>query len=388
MSQELHVYNPNSVTHRRKVRNERIRKLATVLCIVLVLAPFYIAMGSPDAEITILMATGMHRATTRDELIERFGAEIAEKERIVIHQAQRDEDMAFFGTLPSGGELWLNRLAAQSELVIAEGFIEPHFFAGFSGGRKSILPGIASRRTVLYNHNAAFIASPNARAGRLEGNPIHRDMVFAARQAKLAFILNVLIDEDKRVIAAVAGDCERAHEAGCAMCGRLNRAEPVVSDIAVTSNGGYPLDQNLYQSVKGMTAAEACVRQGGVIIMCAALGDSLLRVSDALSAKRLGGAKSRGFVAGVRRQCAGDSASQRRRAGGYRGPCAGRGYTHGCAAGCAGQAGAQRDLLDGHARRGGGCRAARALRRGDHAPELQQRVEPVDAAAAFVACAP
>ena len=229
--------------------------------------------GSPDADITILMATGMHRETTRGELIERFGAEIAEKEHIVIHQAQRDEDMAFFGTLPSGGELWLNRLAAQSELVIAEGFIEPHFFAGFSGGRKSILPGIASRKTVLYNHNAAFIASPNARAGRLEGNPIHRDMVYAARQAKLAFILNVLIDEDKRVIAAVAGDCERAHEAGCALCGKLNRAEPVISDIAVTSNGGYPLDQNLYQSVKGMTAAEACVRQDGVIIMCAALGD-------------------------------------------------------------------------------------------------------------------
>ena len=138
-----------------------------------------VRMGSPDAEITILMATGMHRATTRDELIERFGADIAEREHIVIHQAQRDEDMAYFGTLPSGGELWLNRLAAQSELVIAEGFIEPHFFAGFSGGRKSILPGIASRRTVLYNHNAAFIASPNARAGRLEGNLIHRDMVLS-----------------------------------------------------------------------------------------------------------------------------------------------------------------------------------------------------------------
>ena len=98
-------------------------------------------------------------------------------------------------------------------------------------------------------------------------------MLFAAQQAKLAFILNVIIDADKKVIAAVAGDHEKAHRAGCAQCEEMTRVQKVVSDIAITSNGGYPLDQNVYQSAKGMTAAESCVRQGGAVIMCAALGD-------------------------------------------------------------------------------------------------------------------
>ncbi len=228
---------------------------------------------NPDADLRILIATGMHRPTTDAELRAKMGDEIVDTETIVIHQAQATEDMRFFGTLPSGGELWLNKLVAWADLVVAEGFIEPHFFAGFSGGRKSILPGVAAQKTVLYNHNARFLQSPNARQGILKGNPLHRDMLYAAKQAKLAFILNVLIDAQKRVIAAVAGDLEEAHKQGCALSMELTRVDAVVSDIAITSNGGYPLDQNVYQSVKGMTAAEACVRQGGVIILCAALGD-------------------------------------------------------------------------------------------------------------------
>ncbi len=232
-----------------------------------------IRRGKPEVSITILIATGMHRPTTKEELLERFGSEIVNNESIVIHKASADEDMAFFGTLPSGGELWLNKLVKENDLVISEGFIEPHFFAGFSGGRKAILPGVASRKTVLYNHNAGFIANPNARQGSLDDNPIQKDMLFAAYQAKLAFILNVLIDADKKVIAAVAGDHEKAHLAGCMLCEKTARVEKVVSDIVITSNGGYPLDQNVYQSVKGMTAAESCVRQDGAIIMCAALGD-------------------------------------------------------------------------------------------------------------------
>ena len=126
---------------------------------------------------------------------------------------------------------------------------------------------------MLYNHNARFIADPHARQGELTDNPIHRDMLYAAQQAKLAFILNVILDGDKRVVAAVAGDSELAHREGCRLSAEMTRVTPVVSDIAITSNGGYPLDQNVYQSVKGMTAAEACVREGGAIIMCAALGD-------------------------------------------------------------------------------------------------------------------
>ena len=226
-----------------------------------------------DAQIIILIATGMHRPTTEDELRTKFGDEIVNQERIIVHKSDEAESMVFLGMLPSGGELWLNKLITWADLVVSEGFIEPHFFAGFSGGRKSILPGIASRKTVLYNHNAQFIKDPHAVQGSLDENPIHMDMLFAAQKAGLGFILNVLIDTEKHIIAAVAGDPVFAHREGCALCERMTRVSPVTADIVVTSNGGYPLDQNVYQSVKGMTAAEACVVNGGVIIMCAALGD-------------------------------------------------------------------------------------------------------------------
>ena len=228
---------------------------------------------NPNADVRILIATGMHRQTTEAELRSKFGDSIVDRETIVVHDAEKDEDMLSFGILPSGGRLRLNKLLMWADLVVAEGFIEPHMFAGFSGGRKSILPGVASRETVLYNHNAQFLKSRYARQGSLENNPIHRDMLFAAKKAKLQFILNVLIDADKRVIAAVAGEPEAAHSHGCALSKQLTQVKAELADIVVTSNGGYPLDQNVYQAVKGMTAAEACVRQGGIIILCAALSD-------------------------------------------------------------------------------------------------------------------
>ena len=224
--------------------------------------------GNPDAEITILIATGCHRGTTQAELTAKFGAEIAERERIVVH----DCDTASFrnvGTLPSGGPCLLNSLVMDADLVVAEGFIEPHFFAGYSGSRKSVLPGVANRRTVLANHCSEFIASPAARTGILRGNPIHEDMVWAARTAGLAFIVNAVINEQKEAIHVVAGDMEQAHEAGCAFLSDLCRVTARPADIVVTTNGGYPLDQNIYQAVKGMTAAEATVKPGGVIIMLA-----------------------------------------------------------------------------------------------------------------------
>lgn len=229
--------------------------------------------GNPDADITILIATGCHRGTTKEELIEKFGPEIVANEHIVIHDCAEESQMVTIGTLPSGGVLRINRIAAEADLLISEGFIEPHFFAGFSGGRKSVLPGIAARETVYWNHNAPFIASPKARTGILEGNPIHRDMVYAARQAKLAFICNVVINARHEVVGAFAGDCEQAHEAGAAFLSSLCRQEAVPGDIVITTNNGYPLDQNIYQAVKGMTAAEATCAPGGVIIMAASCSD-------------------------------------------------------------------------------------------------------------------
>ena len=242
-------------------------------CITMPLLLREIRRGSPECEIKILVATGMHRAMTPEEQMQRFGVDICQHEQIVMHDAAKEEEMADFGPLPSGGRLRLNRLAVWAELIVAKGFIEPHFFAGYSGGQKSILPGIASRETILHNHNAQFIASRQARQGKLSGNPIHRDMAYAAQQAKLAFILNVLMNEEKQIYAAVAGDPIRAHEAGCQLCRAHAGVQRHTADIVITSNGGYPLDQNFYQCVKALSAAEECVREGGCIILCAELSD-------------------------------------------------------------------------------------------------------------------
>lgn len=253
------------------ITSDHTRPLPSAITLPLYLEE--IRRGNPDAEITILIATGMHRAPMREEMLDRFGEAFVRREKILVHDASDDEAMYYFGRLPSGGDLLLNRLVREADLVVSEGFIEPHFFAGFSGGRKSILPGVASRKTVLYNHNARFIRHPQARQGSIQENPIHKDMDFAAKAAGLAFILNVLLDGDKRIIGAVAGEPELAHQAGCRRCGEMTQVSGATADIVVTSNGGYPLDQNIYQCVKGLTAAEACVRPGGVVILCAGLGD-------------------------------------------------------------------------------------------------------------------
>lgn len=236
-----------------------------------IIMPYMLAQireGNPNAHITILIATGCHRGTTKAELISKFGEDIVAAENITVHDCDQSE-MANAGRLPSGGKLVINKMALDADLLVAEGFIEPHFFAGFSGGRKSVLPGIAARETVLYNHNSSFIAHEKSRAGIIEGNLIHADMIYAAKAARLAFICNVVINAQKEVIYAVAGDADLAHRKGCGFLSGKCRVDSVPSDIVITSNGGYPLDQNIYQAVKGMTAAEAAVRQDGVIIMLA-----------------------------------------------------------------------------------------------------------------------
>lgn len=230
--------------------------------------------GNPEAEITILIATGCHRETSREELVGKFGEEIVEKENIVVHDCDSN-DMTFLGYLPSGGELWINSIAANADLLVSEGFIEPHFFAGYSGGRKSVLPGIAKRETVYANHCAEFINSSEARCGVLDDNPIHRDMIYAAEQAHLAYIVNVVINSAHEVVGAFAGDVNKAHRAGCEFLDQLSRECPVQADIVVTSNNGYPLDQNIYQAVKGLCTAADCVKENGVIIMFAECEDGI-----------------------------------------------------------------------------------------------------------------
>lgn len=229
--------------------------------------------GSPDIAVTLLVATGFHRLTTKEELTAKLGEEITSAETIRVHDAFDPDSNVQIGILPSGAPLVIDRAAVETDLLISEGFIEPHFFAGFSGGRKSVLPGVCDKTTVLGNHCGQFIASPFARTGVLEGNPLHIDMVAAAEMAKLAFIVNVVIDEGKKTVAAFAGDFRQAHEAGTAFLRQYCEVEAIPGDIVVTSNGGAPLDQNIYQSVKGLTAAEASAKEGAVLIMCAQLAD-------------------------------------------------------------------------------------------------------------------
>ena len=232
-----------------------------------------IRKGNPDAQITILIATGLHRESTREELEEKFGAEIVEKENIIVHDCDDQDNLVYVGELPSGGRLILNKMVVEADLLVAEGFIEPHFFAGFSGGRKSVLPGVAGRESVMYNHNSAFIADPHSRTGVIAGNLIHEDMLYAAKAAKLDFIINVVLDAQHDPIFAVSGHYEDAHRVGREFLASKCRVDAAPADIVISTNGGYPLDQNIYQSVKGMTAAEATVKENGVIIMLSKASD-------------------------------------------------------------------------------------------------------------------
>ncbi|SEA18773.1 Nickel-dependent lactate racemase [Eubacterium aggregans] len=229
--------------------------------------------GNPDIDITLLVATGFHRLTVKEELVNKLGEKIVAEEKIIVHDSANADANVKIGVLPSGADLIINKVAAEADLLVAEGFIEPHFFAGFSGGRKSVLPGVSDRVTVLGNHCGAFIASDHARTGILEGNPIHKDMKSAAQQANLAYIVNTVIDEDKKVVAAFAGDPFTAHEAGCEFLRGYCKVDAIPADIVITSNGGAPLDQNMYQCVKSMTAAEASAGEDGVIILCAECAD-------------------------------------------------------------------------------------------------------------------
>ena len=234
-----------------------------------------IRKGNPEAQITILVATGLHRATTEEEMRSMFGDDIVDHENIAVNHAFEPDEFVSMGTLPSGAEFHVNRVAVECDLLVTEGFIEPHFFAGFSGGRKSILPGICNAVTVNENHYYKAIASPWSVTGVLDRNPIHQDMVTAARRVNVQFILNVALNSEKKIIAAFAGDLEKAHEKGVAFVRELAQCPPITGDIVVTSNGGYPLDQNLYQTPKAVSTAEACAGEDGVIIMSASCSDGM-----------------------------------------------------------------------------------------------------------------
>ncbi|MBI3837172.1 MAG: nickel-dependent lactate racemase [Planctomycetia bacterium] len=234
------------------------------------------ASGIPRDKITILIATGLHRPNQGDELIELVGAEIAAHYRIENHHGQDLSEHTNLGQSPRGVPIWIDSRYVAADLKITTGLIEPHLMAGFSGGRKLICPGIAALETIKVWHGPDFLEHPNADCGILDGNPVHEENTWIGRQVGCDFIVNVVIDAERRPLAFVAGDMEQAFLEGVAFVRQVvvdRVSEPV--DIVVTSSAGYPLDTTFYQAIKGLTGALPIVKQGGTIIMAAGLAEGI-----------------------------------------------------------------------------------------------------------------
>ena len=224
--------------------------------------------GVPRTDILILIATGMHRPSTPAERAEMFGPAVAGSYRVEDHRADDEsglEDLPTPGF--SGARIRLNGKYLRAGFRLVTGLVEPHFMAGFSGGRKSICPGLASLDTVRNFHGAAFLADPRARNGNLEANPLHLEAVSVARLAPPDFTLNVVLDSARRISRAFAGALEPAHDAACDFV-RSCACRPVrkPADVVLTSSGGYPLDATFYQCVKGFVSCLPAVKPGGHII--------------------------------------------------------------------------------------------------------------------------
>ncbi|HEX2910492.1 MAG TPA: nickel-dependent lactate racemase [Chloroflexia bacterium] len=232
--------------------------------------------GVPRQNITLLNATGSHRPQTQAELEKMLGAEVAQNYRIVNHSAHDQSTLTHLGRTSFGAEVWLDKEYLQADVKILTGFIEPHFFAGFSGGPKMILPGVAGIETVLHAHSARMVGSPQATWGITYGNPIHDEIREGAAMAGSTFSLNVTLNKDHAITNVFAGEVFESHKVGCEFVRQTAmRAVPELFDIVITTNSGYPLDQNLYQAVKGMSAAALVVKPGGAIIAAAECIDGM-----------------------------------------------------------------------------------------------------------------
>lgn len=230
----------------------------------------------PKDRIVLLNALGTHRPQTPEELSLMLGQDIVRDYRIVQHDANDQASLVQMGQSSCGSPFWLNRQYAEADKRIVTGLIEPHFFAGFSGGPKAIVPGIAGLETILANHSPHMLASPGATWACTEGNPVWMEMHELAVKAGPAFLVNICITSDRRIAGVFAGDLTEAHAAGCEYA-NTHAVRHVASpaDIVVTSNAGYPLDQNLYQAVKAMSVAARVVRPGGHIIVAAECRDGV-----------------------------------------------------------------------------------------------------------------
>jgi nickel-dependent lactate racemase len=230
----------------------------------------------PRENIVIINGTGSHRANTREELIQMLGREVVDTVRVVNHDAFDDATLTRLGRTSYGGDVWLNNGYLRADVRIVTGFVEPHFFAGFSGGPKGIVPGVAGINTIMHLHNAEMIGDPRSTWARLAGNPVQGEIREAVALAPPHFMVNVAINSRREITALWAGHYIEAHEVGCRfVAAHATQAVENLFDIVITTNSGYPLDQNLYQAVKGMSAAARIIRPGGAIIAAAECSDGL-----------------------------------------------------------------------------------------------------------------
>ena len=226
--------------------------------------------------VVLINALGTHRPNTIDELRRLLTPEVVENYRVINHEAENPAALVEVGRTRTGRPALISRHLVDADVRIITGFIEPHFFAGFSGGPKGIMPGVAELRTVMQNHSGVNLASPNATFGVLEGNPIWEEMRDIALMAGSSFLLNLTLNERRQITGVFAGDLLKAHREGCEFVRKsaMQKVE-LPFDVVVTTNSGYPLDQNLYQAVKGMSAAARIVKKGGTIIVASECSDGV-----------------------------------------------------------------------------------------------------------------
>ena len=230
----------------------------------------------PTEQVVILVATGTHRSNTPEELDDVLGKEVTERYEVVNHSAFDSDGLAYLGEGPEGIPIWLNKRWVDSDVRITTGFVEPHFFAGFSGGPKMVAPGLAGFKTIMDLHSARLIGHPNSTWGITEGNPIHDNIREIARQTGVDFSVEVTTNRDHKITSVYAGELFAAHKAACDVARRAAMSpvrEPF--DVVLTTNSGYPLDMNLYQAVKGMSAAAQVVKDGGTIICATECSDGI-----------------------------------------------------------------------------------------------------------------
>ena len=267
-----------SMTLREEARRRRAKRAVVVVNDVtrptpnsIILPPILeeiAAAGIAKSDTTLVVATGIHRGVTRDEMAETLGNDIVRKYRIVNHDCDDESNLVYMGRLSHGTEFYVNRIVHEAEMLVTTGVIGVHYFAGFSGGRKSIFPGVSGRVSIEHNHS--LMTSQSATVAALAGNPVSEEMVEAGRKVDVGFIVNVVVDATGNVCAVVAGDVEQAWLEGVRQCREIS-VTPIdhLFDVAIAGAGGYPKDINVYQAQKALDNAQRAVAPGGTIVLVA-----------------------------------------------------------------------------------------------------------------------